>query len=443
MTEHVAAQIRASRALIAASRSGRLARTAGFAAPHPTGVAQMQAAANDSPVTAGLMTLQRAATARPGATHDRNGHRAQVSVSPPSRSGQSQLPVQLQAGIEQLSGLSMAGVNVHRNSAQPAKVGAHAYAQGRDIHLGPGQEKHLPHEAWHVVQQAQGRVKPTLQMKGVLVNDDAGLEREADVMGAKAMQASARMTSQIAVASSVAATHGQPLQLVWDWKKALAAAAAAAGTGLAVAGLVSLVAPAVALAGGLIGLGSLIAFLRMRGGEYARVADHLDDDAVFTDSDSDEEDPAFDGVRLVGADRNDRAEFDRIKLRRGKIYEDKLAEFDQSKTPERHRKPVGELIANWIQKQVLRKTRRKLDAIQSGENGLTVRDHEATGMSPEFLMQWFEETRRFKIVVSSDIPQLREALREAILDLRADYPDWTITAKMNDPRAREDHDRMH
>lgn len=35
------------------------------------------------------------------------------------------------------------------------------YSQGTDIHIGPGQEKHLPHEAWHVVQQKQGRVKPT------------------------------------------------------------------------------------------------------------------------------------------------------------------------------------------------------------------------------------------------------------------------------------------
>jgi hypothetical protein len=40
-----------------------------------------------------------------------------------------------------------------------------------------------------VVQQAQGRVKPTAQLKhGVPLNDDAGLEHEADVMGAKALQ---------------------------------------------------------------------------------------------------------------------------------------------------------------------------------------------------------------------------------------------------------------
>jgi hypothetical protein len=78
-------------------------------------------------------------------------------------------------------------VRVHYNSSQPAQLNALAYAQGSDIHLAQGQDRHLPHEAWHVVQQAQGRVRPTIQMAGGLaVNDDAGLEREADVMGAKA-----------------------------------------------------------------------------------------------------------------------------------------------------------------------------------------------------------------------------------------------------------------
>ena len=74
----------------------------------------------------------------------------------PNRTG---MPDQLKAGIESLSGLSMDHVRVHYNSAQPASLKALAYAQGSDIHLGPGQEKHLPHEAWHVVQQAQGRVR--------------------------------------------------------------------------------------------------------------------------------------------------------------------------------------------------------------------------------------------------------------------------------------------
>jgi hypothetical protein len=46
----------------------------------------------------------------------------------------------------------------------------------------------LPHEGWHLVQQRQGRVKPTLQMKGgVYINDNEGLEHEADVMGKRSM----------------------------------------------------------------------------------------------------------------------------------------------------------------------------------------------------------------------------------------------------------------
>ena len=98
------------------------------------------------------------------------------------------LPDRLKFGIENLSGYAMDDVRVHYNSNKPAQLQSHAYVQGTDIHIAPRQEKHLPHEAWHVVQQKQGRVKPTMQMKrGVNVNDEVGLEREADVMGAKAM----------------------------------------------------------------------------------------------------------------------------------------------------------------------------------------------------------------------------------------------------------------
>ena len=102
------------------------------------------------------------------------------------------LPDNLKAGIENLSGMSMDHVKVHYNSDKPAQLQAHAYAQGSEIHVAPGQEQHLPHEAWHLVQQAQGRVKPTVQMKGeVPVNDDVGLETEADTMGRRALSASA------------------------------------------------------------------------------------------------------------------------------------------------------------------------------------------------------------------------------------------------------------
>lgn len=106
-----------------------------------------------------------------------------------SQENKTGLPDDLKSGIENLSGYAMDDIKVHRNSSKPAQLQAHAYAQGTDIHLASGQEKHLPHEAWHVVQQKQGRVKPTMQMKGkVNVNDDVKLEKEADRMGAKIAQ---------------------------------------------------------------------------------------------------------------------------------------------------------------------------------------------------------------------------------------------------------------
>lgn len=93
------------------------------------------------------------------------------------------LPDNLKTGIENLSGYNMDDVKVHYNSDKPAQLQALAFAQGTDIHVAPGQEKHLPHEAWHVVQQKQGRVEPTTQMQGINVNDNKGLEKEADMMG--------------------------------------------------------------------------------------------------------------------------------------------------------------------------------------------------------------------------------------------------------------------
>ncbi|WP_455638787.1 eCIS core domain-containing protein [Parabacteroides sp.] len=102
------------------------------------------------------------------------------------KSNNTGLPDNLKAGVESLSGYSLDDVKVHYNSSQPATVQALAYTQGTDIHVAPGQEQHLPHEAWHVAQQMAGRVEPTTEVGGMPVNDNAGLEHEADVMGAKA-----------------------------------------------------------------------------------------------------------------------------------------------------------------------------------------------------------------------------------------------------------------
>ena len=151
---------------------------------------------------------------------------AKAPIQRKSPLGQSQvtnntgLPDQLKSGIENLSGYSMDDVQVHYNSSKPAQLQAHAYAQGTDIHLGPGQAKHLPHEAWHVVQQKQGRVKPTRQLKSkVNINDDAGLEKEADVMGASALSNTVQnpKTSRYGGdANRVASQNNQTYQLVFN-----------------------------------------------------------------------------------------------------------------------------------------------------------------------------------------------------------------------------------
>ena len=109
-------------------------------------------------------------------------------AGPEAAANRTGMPNRLRTGLETLSGVDLSGVRVHRDSPKPAEINAWAYTQGQDIYVGPGQERHLPHEGWHAVQQAQGRVRPTIQAKGVSINDDAALEQEADVMGARALQ---------------------------------------------------------------------------------------------------------------------------------------------------------------------------------------------------------------------------------------------------------------
>lgn len=99
------------------------------------------------------------------------------------------LPEQLKSGIERLSGMNMENVKVYYNSDQPSRLNAHAYAQGSDIKIAPGEEKYLPHEAWHVEQQKQGRVQPTSQLEQEInINNSSDLEKKADEFGSKAMK---------------------------------------------------------------------------------------------------------------------------------------------------------------------------------------------------------------------------------------------------------------
>lgn len=104
------------------------------------------------------------------------------------------IPNEVKQKMEDSFDTDFSDVRVHPESSQAPEVGALAYTQGTDIHFAPGQFKPetsagqqlLGHELTHVVQQAEGRVQPTTEIGGMPVNDNEGLEREADVLGAKA-----------------------------------------------------------------------------------------------------------------------------------------------------------------------------------------------------------------------------------------------------------------
>ncbi len=89
-------------------------------------------------------------------------------------------------------GADFSNVNFHTNSTKASNIGAQAYTQGSDVHFAPGRfnpsstqgKELIGHELSHVVQQREGRVQATTQAKGLPVNDDAGLEKEADTQGA-------------------------------------------------------------------------------------------------------------------------------------------------------------------------------------------------------------------------------------------------------------------
>ena len=70
-------------------------------------------------------------------------------------------------------------VIIEYNSKKPAQIQALAYTQGNHVYIGPGQEKHLPHELGHVIQQKQGIVHPTAIINGMPLNDDPVLEKDA------------------------------------------------------------------------------------------------------------------------------------------------------------------------------------------------------------------------------------------------------------------------
>lgn len=102
-----------------------------------------------------------------------------METSRPNLTG---IPTQMKLDFEQRSGLPFDDVRVHYNSDKPAQIQAWAYTRGKQIYVAPGQERHLPHELGHIVQQKLGKVRPTGFIRGLPVNDQPDLESGADAL---------------------------------------------------------------------------------------------------------------------------------------------------------------------------------------------------------------------------------------------------------------------
>lgn len=130
-------------------------------------------------------------------------------------SGSHPLPAPLQAQMENAFGVDFSAVRVFENSSAAVSVNALAFTQGADIHVAPGHydpfgshgQELLGHELTHVVQQAQGRVSTTAQAKGVDINDNSSLEREADIMGARAARGEPARLGPVAISGRAGAVQ--------------------------------------------------------------------------------------------------------------------------------------------------------------------------------------------------------------------------------------------
>ncbi len=109
--------------------------------------------------------------------------------------GNNNLPPEILANMENALGHDFSNVNIHQNSKSAEEAGALAYAQGNNVHFAPGQfdpgskkgQELIGHEMTHVAQQREGKVAATTTLgTGMKVNDNPGLEKEADEIGAKA-----------------------------------------------------------------------------------------------------------------------------------------------------------------------------------------------------------------------------------------------------------------
>jgi hypothetical protein len=101
------------------------------------------------------------------------------------------LPPPVKEKMESSFGENFSDVQIHSDSDQAEALGAKAYAQGKDLHFAPGEfqpdtkegQELIGHELTHVVQQKEGKVQGGEVNGKDMVNQDAGLEQEANEVG--------------------------------------------------------------------------------------------------------------------------------------------------------------------------------------------------------------------------------------------------------------------
>jgi hypothetical protein len=139
-----------------------------------------------------------AAAALPSTERVPGAWRAQMTPAPyPYKipvGGGASVSGDVRARLEPALGADLSGAKVHTgaDSAKAAdKLGARAFTIGQDVHFGAGEyqpgskegDRLIAHEMTHTVQAKSSGIQ---RKAGTPVNEDAGLEHEADAMGAKA-----------------------------------------------------------------------------------------------------------------------------------------------------------------------------------------------------------------------------------------------------------------
>ncbi len=243
--------------------------------------------------------------------------------------------------MEKSLGADFSAVRIHEGQ-RAASIGALAFTQGTNIHFAPGQydpnsesgQSLLGHELTHVVQQSEGRVKADAQAKGLPVNAEPGLEREADEMGAKAARGEPARDVSGSTGRRPISGSDAPMQATWGslMKQILATTsmAAVSGTGAFLMGMAAPGIALVAIGGG--GIGYLAT--RSSGGpkndnEPEGVSDDEHEPLVTTENDNESDD--VEEEEISKTDQEDADAFGttshelRTKLKRGpKKYDEHI-----------------------------------------------------------------------------------------------------------------------